>query len=149
MARLDNWQNELQLFIAENQNKPFDFASWNCMFWVLACIEVVTGVDKAAQYKGKFKSERTAATLLRKLDDVSNSLEFLEKHFGNTRPIGLARMGDIVLVDPANVDIDLPHDIDLFGVVPGICYGNNSYFLGKAGLIEVETLRLGQTIWVL
>lgn len=147
MARLDNWQSELTAFIEEKRFEPFDFANWNCMFWTLGCVEVITGQDFAAPYKGKFKNELGASKLLRKLDGVSNSLEFLEKYFDEPKSIAFARMGDIVLVDAD--DIDLPADAELFGAIPGICYGHLSYFLGETGLIEVETLRLGQTIWVL
>ena len=148
MARLDNWQNNLSAFIEEKRNIGFDFATWNCMFWVLGCANAVIGADYASPYYGKFKSERTAATLLRKLDKVTNSQEFLEKYFGEPKPVAFARMGDIVLVDPADTDLELPADAELFGAVPGVCYGSISYFLSETGLIEVETLRLGQTIWV-
>ena len=148
MARLDNWQNELSSFIEEKRHVAFDFATWNCMFFVLGGIEAVTGIDYAAAYKGKFKTEKGAARLLRRIDNVANSKEFLEKHFGEAKPIAFARHGDIVLVNPDEAGLQLPTDIELFGVVPGLCYGSVSYFLGEFGLVQVDTLRLGQTIWV-
>lgn len=148
MARLDNWQNNLQSLIEESREKPFDFANWNCAFWVSACVEAVTGFDPTEQYKGQFKTEKQAATLLRKLDKVSTTQELFEKHFDEAKPIAFAKMGDIVLCDPADVQLDLPADVTLFGMVPGICYGQFSYFVGELGLVEVETLKLGQAIWV-
>lgn len=148
MARLVDWQSNLTAFIEEKRSEPFDFANWNCLLWVCACAAVVIGQDYCEPYKGKFKNELGAAKLLRKLDNVSTSLEFLEKYFDEPRTIAFARMGDIVLVDPADIDIELPADAELFGVVPGICYGSISYFLGETGLVEVETLKLGQAIWV-
>lgn len=148
MARLDNWQNNLHGLIEEHRHTPFDFATWNCAFWVSACNEAVVGFDPTAEYKGKFKTEKQAAVLLRKLDKVSTTQELFEKRFSEARPIAFAKMGDIVLVDPAAALLDLPADVDLFGAVPGICYGQLSYFVGEHGLIEVETLKLGQAIWV-
>ncbi len=148
MARLDNWQNNLSAFIEERRNEPFDFANWNCMFWVYGCVEAITGQDYLEAYRGQFKTEKGAMKQLKKLDKVSSSQELIEKHFGEPKPVAFARMGDIVLVDPADTDLELPADAELFGAVPGICYGSISYFLSETGLIEVETLRLGQTIWV-
>lgn len=148
MARLDNWQNNLSGLIEAKRAEPFDFPSWNCLMWAFAGIEAVTGKDLGLPYRLKYRTERQAAKLLRTVDGVKTSQELLEKHFGEARPVAFARAGDIVLVDPTETGLDLPADIDLFGPVPGICYGPISYFVGEVGLVEVETLRLGQAIWV-
>lgn len=146
--RLDNWQNNLSLFIEEKRNVPFDFPNWNCLFWTIGCVEQVIGQDYLAAYRGQFKTEKGAAKLLRKIDKVDTSQAFLEKYFGEVKPVAFARKGDIVLVDPEETGLDLPADAALFGTVPGICYGTISYFLGENGLVEFETLRLGGSLWV-
>lgn len=148
MARLANWQNNLSSIINERREVGFDFAHMNCMFWVADVVKAITGDDFLAAYRGKFKTEKGAAKLLRKLDGVDTSQELLIKRFGPLQPISFARMGDIVLVKPDETELDLPADLELFGPVPGICYGTASYFLGYDGLVEFETLRLGQAIWV-
>ena len=147
--RLDNWQNNLSEFLEEKRRVPFDFPTWNCMFFILGGVEAITGIDYASKYKGKFKTELGAAKLLRQIDGVKSSQAFLEKYFGEPKPVAFARHGDIVLVDPAKTELQLPADIELFGTVPGICYGQISFFLGVDGLVETETLRLGQALWVL
>ena len=86
--------------------------------------------------------------LLKKLDGVSSSQELLEKHFGDTKHIGLARMGDIVLARNGAFDLGLIASMDFFGSVPGVCFGPISYFVGEAGLVEVETLKLDKALWV-
>lgn len=149
MSRLDNWQNNLAELIESKRNEPFVFANYNCLVWASLGIQAVIDRDILAKYHGKYKTEKSAATLLRKIDKVTSSKELLEKHLNTkSKAVAFARMGDIVLVNPASVDLDLPADIDLFGPVPGICYGYFSYFVGEHGLVEVETLRLGETIWV-
>ena len=148
MARLSNWQNNLSALIIERREVAFDFAHMNCMFWVADAVEAITGEDFLAAYRGKFRTEKGAAKLLRKLDQVGTSQELLIKRFGELQPAAFARMGDIVLVKPDETELDLPADLELFGPVPGICYGTISYFIGENGLVEFETLRLGQAIWV-
>lgn len=148
MARLDNWQNNLSSLVEAKRSVAFDFPNWNCLMWAASAIEAVKGQDILAAYHGKYKDEKAAARLLRKLDKVSTSQELLEKHLGEPKPVAFARHGDIVLVNPAETGLELPADIELFGPVPGVCYGAISYFVGETGLVEVETLRLGQALWV-
>lgn len=148
MARLDNWQTNLSTYLEEKRNIPFDFATWNCMFFAVGAAEAITGENPLQRYVGKFKTEKQAAIMLRKLDKVSSSLEFLEKYFAESKPIAFARIGDIVLVDASETEMALCSDGELFGLVPGVCYGSTSFFLGENGLIDFPTLRLGSTIWV-
>ena len=146
--RLDNWQNNLSGLIEERRNKPFNFIDSNCLLWAFDAIEAVTGNDLFSDYRGKYKSEMQASLLLRKTDDVKTSEQLLVKKLGKTRKISFARQGDIVFVNPKNIDLFLPADIKLFGLVPGVCYGSTSFFVGEFGLVQVQTLMLGKTIWV-
>jgi len=148
MARLDNWQNNLSALIEDKRAEAFDFPSWNCLMWAFASIEAVTGRDLGVKYRGKYKNELGASRLLKRVDDVTTSQALLEKYLGEPRPVAFARHGDIVLVDPVGTGLELPSDIELFGPVPGVCYGATSFFVGEFGLVQVETLRLGQAIWV-
>ncbi len=146
--RLDNWQSNLSSLIEAKRNEPFDFPNHNCLMWAFSGIKAVTGKDLSLPYRGKYKDEKAAALLLRRVDNVETSKQLLVKKLGKVRPIAFARHGDIVLVDAKRAGLELPADIRLFGPVPGICYGSISYFVGETGLVQVETLRLGQTIWV-
>jgi hypothetical protein len=148
MARLLDWQNNLAELIEAKRHEPFDFPTHNCLVWASQAIVAVRGDDILAEYHGKYSTERAAATLLRKLDNVTTSQALLEKHLGELRPVAFARPGDIVLVDPVETELGLPADIELFGPVPGVCNGVISYFVGELGLVEIETLRLGQALWV-
>ncbi len=149
MARLDNWQNNLSELIEAKRNEPFSFPSHNCLMFVLDAVKAVTGQDYSKNYRGKYKTEKQAASMLRKVDNVKTTQQLLELKLNQTlQPISFARMGDIVLINPLEASLDLPTDIKLFGLVPGVCYGEFSYFVAEQGLIQVETLKLGGTLWV-
>lgn len=149
MARHLDWQNRLSMIIHARREVVFDFPNWNCLMWAADTIIACRGDDILVEYRGKYKDEKAAARLLRKLDNVRTSKALLEKKLGSEpKPIAFARPGDIVLVDPAGTDLNLPIDIELFGPVPGVCYGPISYFVGEQGLVEMPTLTLGQTLWV-
>lgn len=149
MTRLANWQNNLSSLIEQKRKEPFDFPTWNCLTWAAFAIKAVRGDDILAKYHGKYKTEKGAASLLRKIDKVTSSQALLEKHLGEPRPVAFARMGDIVLLEnPDELHLELPADVKLFGPVPGVCYGQFSFFVGEFGLVEVNTMLLGQALWV-
>lgn len=146
MTRLTNWQTNLTALIEAKRAEPFDFPKHNCLMWAFDAIKAVTGKDLSLAYRGKYKDEKSAALMLRKIDDVKTSKALLIKKLSKTKPISFARAGDIVLVNPNKAGLELAGDIRLFGEVPGVCYGQTSFFVGEFGLIQVETLRLGSTI---
>lgn len=149
MARLNDWQTNLSFLLEAKRNEPFSFPTHNCLMFCLDAIEAVTGNDHSIAYSGKYQTEKQAAAMLRKIDKVKTTQQLLELKLNQTlQPISFARMGDIVLTDGLDVGIQLPTDIKLFGLVPGVCYGQFSYFVGEQGLVQTETLRLGGTLWV-
>lgn len=146
MTRLINWQTNLSALIEAKRAEPFDFTKHNCLMWAFDAVKAVTGEDFSLDYRGKYKNEKIAALMLRKIDDVKTPKELLIKKLGKTKPIGFSKIGDIVLVNPNKAGLELAGNIRLFGEVPGVCYGQTSFFVGEFGLIQIETLRLGSTI---
>lgn len=147
--RLPNWQSNLSQLIRDKRASPFDFAKWNCLMWAFADIIAVTGIDHGLDYRNMYSTEKGALKLLRKVDGVKTPQQLLMFKLGQElQHIGLARHGDIVFVEPEQVGLGLLCDMTTFGPVPGVCYGQLSYFLGQDGLVEFETLRLSGAIWV-
>lgn len=146
--RNDNWQDNLSALIQEKRQEPFNFTNHNCLLWAFDCVKAVNDLDLSLPYRDNFTDEKSAALLLRRTDKVKTSQELLVKKLGELRPISFARPGDIVFVNPKSAGIELPTDFKLFGPVPGVCYGQTSYFVGELGLVQAETLLLGETIWV-
>lgn len=147
--RHDDWQNRLAELIDNKRNEPFDFATHNCLMWAFDAIKAVNDQDLSKPYRGKYKTEKQAAALLRKIDNVKTSQELLLlKLKQDIQPIAFARIGDIVLFEPGDDDFEMPTDTKLFGPIPGVCSGVLSYFVGFDNLLEIETLRLSGAIWV-
>jgi hypothetical protein len=74
--------------------------------------------------------------MLKKVDGVEQPVDLFIKHLGELQPIGFARPGDLVFKDDAQ------------GMVPGVCIGARSVFVGENGLEEVGTIELSGAIWV-
>src|SRR5690348_3444564 len=136
--RHDNWQTRLSDYLREVETKQFDFPTWNCAFFAAGAIEAQTEEDILSAIRGKFKNEAGAAKQLNKIYGVKTVQElFKQKLDVPLKSIAYARPGDIVFASGDKLDFDLPVDTKLFGPVPGLCYGQQSYFLGEHGLIKV------------
>jgi hypothetical protein len=148
MNRIDDWQTKLAEFLDKAESKSFDFPTWNCAIFVADAVKVQIRRDLLKGIRGKFENEIGASKQLRRIFNVNTVQElFRQKLDTPLKPVAFARVGDIVFAGDA-APFDLPIDIKMFGPVPGICYGQQSYFLGENKLIKVETLSLGSTLWV-
>lgn len=148
--RHENWQTRLTDIIHSREQEPFDFPTFNCLTLAMDGIEAVTGEDYFKAYRGKYKTETQAKRLLKNVDNVKTSQELIVLKLGNPalQPVAFARLGDIVFIDEASEELGDVADVKLFGPIPGICYGANSYFVGEHGLVQLSTLRLSSAIWV-
>lgn len=145
MNRLDNWQQHLSDLIRERQDTPFSFGAFDCTLFAMQAINAVIGVDYSGPYAGKYNTAKGALKLLRKVGNVKTPIELMDTFLGERKPIAFARKGDIVAVDAGKAGFNVPNDIDIFGPVIGVCYGELSFFVGEQGLITLPTLDLGST----
>ena len=143
MTRLDNWQTNLSDLIRKREAEPFDIVSFNCLMWALEGIEAVIGDDYYKPFRGKFKTAKGAAKILRAKGKVDTSAAYLEALLGEQKHMAFVRKGDIVVADVSDPALILPSDVALFGPPVGICYGEISYFVGETGLVSLQTLQLG------
>lgn len=146
--RLENWQTDLTNLINEKRETPFELGEFDCSLWSMLAICAVSGLDLYSKYYGKYKSQKGALNILAKVDGVGSPLELFEKHLGEEKPVVFARKGDIVILREKLEGLDIPTSFDVFGPVPGVCYGQRSIFVGETGSIEVETSQLGGCLWV-
>jgi hypothetical protein len=148
MTRLDNWQSNLSTLIESKRNEPFKFGTFDCSLWAGLAIEAVSGKNIYDSYLGKYTTALGALKKLKQIDKVAQPIQLFERHFGERQPIAFAKKGDLVYTSNAELDIELPTDFDTFGPVVGVCYGQNSIFVGEQGLIEINTLQLDGCLWV-
>lgn len=146
--RLDNWQTNLSALIEAKRNEEFKFGTFDCSLWATLAIEAVNGLNIYEQYIGRYTTPTGALKKLRKVDQVNQPIELFEKYLGERQPIAFAKKGDVVFTSNPDLDIELPTDFDIFGPVIGVCYGQNSIFVGEQGLLEVNTLQLDGCLWV-
>lgn len=146
--RHDNWQNRLSQLIEDKRAEPFKLGTFDCSLWAMLAIEAVNELNIYDSYLGKYTTATGALKQLRKVDNVKQPFELFSKYLGESQPIAFAKKGDVVFTSNPDIDIDLPTDFDTFGPVPGVCYGQNSIFVGEFGLLEINTLQLDCCLWV-
>lgn len=150
MARLDDWQNNLSALIERRRGTPGQFGAFDCCLWGFEGIEAVRGDGEAlyAPFRGQYDSAETAVKALRRIGKAKTPFDWFVANVGEPQPVGLARKGDIVFAKPDDELLSIADESKRFGLVPGLCYGHFSYFVGEADFVEIETYRLESCIWV-
>jgi len=93
IKRVRDWRSRLSAVIEARRRQPFTEEN-NCALFLADCVEAMTGVDLAADYRGKFRSLAEAIILLRK-SGYPDLCAFLEKHLDEIPP-AMARAGDVM-----------------------------------------------------
>ena len=110
--------------IEERRRVPFTEEN-NCALFMADCVAAMTGVDLAADYRGKFKSLAEAIILLRKAG-YADLCEFLTQHLDEIPP-ALARAGDVMAFPTEQT-----------GWAGGIVNGERVTVMSEAGLGTVS-----------
>lgn len=99
MTRFPDWQERLSRFFALHRTRPFRYGDWDCCLFAADAIQQVTGVDIAAEFRGKYGSRREAYDLIRSVRLVAERVAAL--HGMQQVPITYARRGDMALIPRA------------------------------------------------
>lgn len=124
LKRVRDWRSRLSDVIEERRRVPFSEEN-NCALFLADCVAAMTGVDLAADYRGKFKSLAEAIILLRK-SGYHDLCAFLEKHLDEIPP-AMARAGDVMAFPTEQT-----------GWAGGIVNGERVTVMGEAGLGTVS-----------
>lgn len=119
--RIVGWESLLAAYIENPQ--PFEWGKNDCALWSAAWVKQCTGHDFISKWIGKYKTEKGAATLMKKRG-YRHPADIADDHLVIV-PAMLARRGDLVL-HPAQDSL-------------GICNGLKSYFLTQSGYTAVNT----------
>jgi hypothetical protein len=109
--------------VADARDRPFQWGTHDCATWAFDVRLAMTGLDAAAAWRGKYRTEKGAARMLRRLRcktvaDLATSI------LGEALPTVLfAQRGDIAL---GGVEQAL-----------GICVGSEVLFLQPSGLVAL------------
>jgi len=120
MTRLEYWPQILADFIAA-ADRPFCWGSWDCGLLAADCVLAMTGVDIAAEFRGRYTTARGARRVMR--GSMAEMMARVSETYGmpEIRP-AQAQRGDMVMVDTP------------LGDALGICVGARIACAGPDGL---------------
>lgn len=96
--RHKDWSTRLSTFISENANRQFEWGRWDCCLFAADAVKAITGEDLAADFRGRYKTERGALRALKKYGKGAIK-ETLASKLGTEKTPLQATRGDIALVD--------------------------------------------------
>lgn len=96
--RLENWPRLLAAFLADE--KPFEWGARDCSLFAADAVLCIAGSDPAKSLRGKYKTEKGAARILKRrggLEKVAAKLA-ADNRMEEIPPL-MAQRGDVVLID--------------------------------------------------
>ena len=107
---------------------PFRWGEHDCALFAFNVVRDLTGVDHAAEYRGRYNTEFGAVRCLKEQAD-GTLRGAIQKALGEPIAPTLAQRGDVVLWSQPE-----------FGDTVGVCIGAAAVFVGiePAGLVRVE-----------
>lgn len=97
MQRLPDYVSRLFDLIAIKENAAFDYGKNDCTLFGADVVLAQTGIDLAANYRGKYRT-RTGGYRILKREGYVSHVNILEKHFEEI-PVALAQIGDLGVVE--------------------------------------------------
>jgi hypothetical protein len=64
MTRLHNWASLLDRFIAGSRSATFHYGAFDCCLWACDCVRIMTGVDIACDFRGRYQTRSEALRLI-------------------------------------------------------------------------------------
>lgn len=114
MERFDDWEARLAVYLDRVEWEPFTWGQHDCALFAASAICAQTGVDPAAEFRGKYFDARGAAQALRAYGE-GTLLKTVTQWLGEPKSAHHAKRGDIVMRDR---------------LTTGVCVGHYSYFVG-------------------
>lgn len=124
MRRLEDWPERLARILGSALHCSFVWGEWDCVLFVAACVEAVTGADPIPEIRGQYRTELGAKKLL--LENGCRDIgDVWDRKLGADRIASpFARRGDVVLLESCG----------------GICTGMDAMFVMPDGLVTRPVL---------
>jgi len=94
--RVDNWVSKLCDAVDAARGKEFQYGEHDCALFVADLIQVMTGEDLAAEFRGQYSDRKSALKALKKIG-AGDLRETITAKLGDPIPLSLAMRGDVVL----------------------------------------------------
>lgn len=114
LVRFQDWEDRLGTYLDRVAEEPFRWGTHDCALFAASCVNAMTGVDPARDYRGTYDTGRGAAAALRE-HGAGTLLKTVRSWFGPEKSVHFAKRGDLVMRDSTAV---------------GICVGRYSWFVG-------------------
>jgi hypothetical protein len=111
-------------FLKSQQNASFAWGLNDCFLFASSCVEIMTGHDPMANWRGKYKTEQGALRLLKKHGGGSVLTAFSE-FFGPIKPRLNAVNGDLILIETET------------GPAVGVMYACQVWAMSPTGLVNL------------
>jgi hypothetical protein len=129
-ARKFNWPELLHNYLHSKANAVYQWGILDCSLFVADWILILTDIDYAESFRGKYDSQESAIALMGEWKDENATdphygaiAKYLDSLFPTLNILKVSR-GDIVINSEGSV---------------GICNGAYSYFMSEKGLANVKT----------
>ncbi len=95
--KTDGWRDRLDAWVAHSHVTPFSWGVHDCALNAASAVEAQTGVDFAADFRGRYDSAETGAALIKALG-FDNHADFAASLLPEI-PVSEAQIGDIAAAD--------------------------------------------------
>jgi len=69
MIRAEDWVNRLDDYFKRTETLPFSLGANDCCLFAAGAVQAMTGVDLAARFRGKYRTEAGAMRILKRYAD--------------------------------------------------------------------------------
>ncbi len=135
MKRLDTWKARLSDYVLGAGNRPLVFGSFDCMLFAAGGVEAVTGVDLAADFRGRYTTVKGGLRVLKRAG-FADQMTLMDARLGPRLGWVAGAPGDVAAVPGAD---GLP--------AAGIVQGALIYTLGATGGLGMTALDTAIAVW--
>lgn len=127
MQRHSYWEEALTTYLDTVAEEPFKWGSHDCALFAASAVQRMTGVDIAADFRGRYDTAKGAALALREVGE-GTLFRTIKGWFGAPVNVHFAKRGDLVMRNATAL---------------GVCVGLYSWFVGEEaghhGLVVLPT----------
>ncbi len=105
--KVDGWQKKLEGFLWSREHSPFEWGTNDCCIFACDGVEVMTGIDPACWFRGKYHNRKQAFRSLREFSggSVKEMADKIQRNFRwKTIPNDKREFGDLALIVIDNID---------------------------------------------
>lgn len=98
----EGWEGRLGAFLADARGRKFRWGIWDCCLFAAGAVEAITGIDPAAELRGKYMTKKEARLLMSDFagGGVSETIWRIASGYGCKEVSVLtAQRGDIVIAE--------------------------------------------------